>query len=79
MAGKRAIKKNGARPQRMPSSYPSLIIEELTPEARHERERLLALCDLMHVPLGKIYLILRDRILYGNDPRDPQYMGDRMP
>lgn len=53
-------------------------LDELPPEVRDERERCLALIDMMEAHLGEGYIPLRNRVMAGNDPRDQDYMRDRL-
>lgn len=57
---------------------PEKTMDELTPDARDERERCLALIDMLRDWLGDGYIPLRNRVMAGNDPREPEYMRDRL-
>lgn len=57
---------------------PEHDIDELTPEARSERERCLAILDIFKDILGDLWYALHNRIKHGNDPRNPDYADDRL-
>lgn len=45
---------------------------------KHERGRILAFLKLFKDQLGDNYFAIHNRIIGGDDPRDPDYMDDRL-
>lgn len=56
-------------------------LESLTPEARDQCERFLAILEMHRPALEQIWLLprLENMVVNGNDPREPDYYEDRLP